>query len=117
MKNKYLKMAWDGQPFPITYYTEFEGDYAVKDLEISENYVVLLDDEHPVIDDDWLTDGRLSDIDFELAGEDGIFGEFISAEEFYSVWNRMKEKYGFGRTILSPTTPKNHESEVDEDFA
>lgn len=100
MERNYIVIVWNYNGKTSTYYLEFEGDYAIKHLQFSKEYVLLLDDVHPHIGDDWITDGTLSSMDLDNTDHENIICRSITADKFYSLWDYMKGHYGYGRTIL-----------------
>jgi hypothetical protein len=75
----YIKKRWDEES--IEFYLEFENDYATKQIEIRRDTTVRLSIECPIAGDLFLYDQTLSDLELEPQ-------DYITAEEFYNVWNK-----------------------------
>lgn len=79
-KNIYIKKYWDEED--TTFYIHFNGDYAVRQINITPLGVILSADEKPVCDNTFLYDQKFSDIDWEPS-------DFITEEEFNNKWNSI----------------------------
>ena len=76
---KYIKKFWAEEE--ILFYLCFEGEEAIKQIEVTANDIVFLSKDHPIKGDYFLYDQDLSDL--ELKEED-----FISQKEFEEMWNK-----------------------------
>ncbi|SEN27341.1 hypothetical protein SAMN04488505_109120 [Chitinophaga rupis] len=81
---KYFKKEGESADGKLGYfYLEFDGDYISKQIEVYEDEIVYLDIDHPIIGNHMLGDQPFEFFDYSE-------NEFISAEDFYEVWNKKK---------------------------
>lgn len=80
---KYIKKFWDEDV--TLFYLCFEGEEAIKQIEITANDIIFLSKDHPVKGECFLYDQKLSDL--ELKEED-----FISEKEFEEIWNQIEAR-------------------------
>ncbi len=78
MEELYIKKYW--QENNLTFYIHFNGDKAMRQIEVSEDNIVLLLQEEPVKGNSVLYDQSLGDL--ELQPED-----YITEAEFNANWN------------------------------
>lgn len=79
----YIKKYWDEEN--VMFYLCFEGEEAVKQIEVTSDRTIFLSKDHPIEGDYFLYDQSLSDLD--LNEED-----FISEEEFDEAWSQAETK-------------------------
>lgn len=77
---KYIKKYWDEEE--IMFYLCFEGEEAIKQIEVTANDIILLSKDHPIKGGCFLYDQKLSDLELEE-------GDFISEKEFEEMWNQV----------------------------
>lgn len=85
MANTYIKKEYQDGLENILIYLQFDGEYAVKQLEIHNDLIVILTTENPIIGEYNLYDQNFSDINW--ASDD-----YITKEEFNNIWNQIKNK-------------------------
>lgn len=83
MQNVYIKRGYldEDENKYILYYLHFQGEYAVRQLEIHEDKIVMVSKEHPIVGDDRICDQKFSYM--ECSSE-----YFITENEFNDVWNK-----------------------------
>jgi hypothetical protein len=77
----FVKKYWDEEE--ILFYLHFEGEDAVRQIEVSSRGKVFLDTQNPVRGEAMLSDQDLSDLDLEES-------DFISKEEFEETWEEKR---------------------------
>lgn len=81
MKEVFLKKFWLENN--TLFYLHFINDYAVRQVEISSNGAIFLSTERPVVDDAFLYDQRLSELEYSEK-------DFITKEEFELIYSLKK---------------------------
>ena len=84
---KYIKKYWDEEK--IMFYLCFEGEEAIKQIEVTANGTIYLSKDHPIKGECFLYDQKLSDLELKE-------GDFISEKEFEEKWNQVCELTGNG---------------------
>lgn len=79
--NIFVKKKWEEGN--MVFYIHFEGEYAVRQIEINDNGIVLLSMNNPYYKDSSLYDQTLLDLELEEK-------DFISGDEFERVWSHDK---------------------------
>jgi hypothetical protein len=77
MKEVYVKKYWEEGD--ILFYIYFQNNEAIKQIEVLPTGPVYLSLEHAVIGDSMLYDQSLDELDLDE-------GDFITKEEFETVW-------------------------------
>lgn len=82
MKDIFIRKSYQDEGGSILIYLQFHGEYAVKQLEISEDHIVMLTTEHPIDGHYFLYDQNFSDINWDS-------NDFITEEDFNKVWDKI----------------------------
>lgn len=77
MKDVFIKKYWDEED--VMYYLHFQGEDAVRQIEIERDKKIFLDREHPDFGEYGLTDAYLSQLTLDKE-------DVISREEFETAW-------------------------------
>lgn len=80
MKCKYIKKGYREGNNYILYYLHFQGEEAIRQIEVYENSIVMLTKENPIEGEAFLYDQNFSDINWTQE-------DFISEKEFNIIWN------------------------------
>lgn len=78
-KRRYIRKQWSEEN--ICFYLCFEGEEAIKQIEVSSNNIIILSKENPINGEYFLYDQKLSDLELEP-------DDFITENVFQEIWNR-----------------------------
>ena len=78
----FTKYFWDEEK--ILFYSHFQNNYAVRQIEVYTDKVVFLSEENPFQGESMLYDGKYEDLEISE-------NQFITREEFEDIW-RKKNK-------------------------
>lgn len=78
MMEKFVKKYWEEDQ--ITFYIHFLDSEAIRQIEVTENGTIFLDDKNPIIGESMLFDQSIEGLELDRSN-------FISKEEFEDKWN------------------------------